>query len=71
MEQLKYREILNQEFKAYVDKPVKFKEHNLDNNILTLNFTNKMLTFTFFKEGIVKVFISDINQEPRETGAVC
>lgn len=49
MEQLKYREILNQQFKSYMGKPVKFKEYKIDENKLYLNFTNRMITLNFYK----------------------
>lgn len=71
MEQLKYREILNQQFKSYIGKPVKFKEYKIDENKLYLNFTNRMITLNFYEDGIVKVFISDIYEEAKPTGAVC
>ena len=71
MEQLKYREILNQQFKSYVGKPIQFREYKIVDNNVYLNFTNRMITLSFYQEGIVKVFIGEIYEQARQTGAVC
>lgn len=70
MSQLKYREILNQDFKNFTGKQRIFKCYNILENKVFINFTNVMISLIYYKNNIVKIFIGDIYEDPKTTGAV-
>lgn len=70
MQQLHYREHLNQKFRACPYLSFIYQGFILEENIITIKFLSRKLVFSFYKDDIVNIFIGDNNEKPRETGAV-
>lgn len=70
MNQLKYREILNQNFKLFSGKQRIFKNFNKSESEVLINFTNVYFKITYFKNDTVKIFIGDIGEIEKETNAI-
>lgn len=67
---LKYRENLNQKFKAFKDGSRIYRNHELNNNEVIIDFQSVKLKITYFNDSIVKVFLYEEAEVESITNAV-
>lgn len=70
MEQLKYRENLNQKFKPFKSKNLIYEGFTLKDNKVEVLYNCRKITIRYINENIVSVFIGDIYEEEIGTNAV-
>ena len=70
MEQLKYRENLNQKFKYFKSENLIYEGFTLKDNKVEVLYNCRKITIKYMNENIVSVFIGDIYEEEIGTNAV-
>lgn len=70
MEQLKYRENLNQKFKPFKSENLIYEGFTLKDNKVEVLYNCRKITIRYINENIVSVFIGDIYEEKIGTNAV-
>ena len=70
MDQLKYRENLNKEFKLYKSENVFYEKVYIDNNIVYVVHNSKKIIIKYMNDNIVNVFIGFLDEYPIDTNAV-
>lgn len=70
MEQLKYRENLNQKFKSFKSENLIYEGFTLKDNKVEVLYNCRKITIKYMNENIVSVFIGDVYEEEIGTNAV-